>query len=63
MKCTKCGKEVEEGSHFCCYCGRVLTDFGKNAYKERKSLLSCYTKEEVVLLEELKAKFTLSSAS
>ena len=55
MKCTKCGKEVENGIRFCNYCGEQLVRESRKdlSYENNET----YAEREKRLLDLLKVRF------
>ena len=52
MKCFNCGKEINDNSKFCCYCGSNL---------ENKKTVNNNKKRKVAIKKEYKILFTLLS--
>ena len=54
MKCTKCGKEIEDGMRFCNYCGERMV---KESRRSGFELNETREEREQRLLQLLKVKF------
>lgn len=55
MFCTNCGKEVQEGTEICEYCGQKIevTQYLESVPLENKSKKGIYTEQDKKTLKEL----------